>query len=57
MMIIIIIFFFNCNKDTEIQKNTETLKGKRTKKSKLRLLTSTYVILIYNYIIAYNLHY
>ena len=36
MMIIIIIFFFNCSKDTEIQKNTETLKGKRTTHLKLK---------------------
>ena len=38
------------------KKYRNTLKGKRTKKSKWKLLTSTYVILIYN-VIAYNLHY
>ena len=39
------------------KKNTEHTKREREqKKSKWKLLTSTYVILIYN-IIAYNLHY
>ena len=40
----------------KIQKHTKREREPQQQKKKKRLLTSTYVILIYNIIIAYNLH-